>query len=69
MEGGGGGLRDGDDDEEVDPWCVEMVVRKIHADLVQGLSLAFIDRHGVAELYGKLSSFEDERKVGIFMDE
>ncbi|GJS60622.1 hypothetical protein Tco_0655406 [Tanacetum coccineum] len=43
--------------------------RKMHADLVQGLSLAFVDRHGVAELYGKLSSFEDERDVGIFMDE
>ncbi|GKB38572.1 hypothetical protein Tco_0883514 [Tanacetum coccineum] len=42
---------------------------KMHADLVQGLSLAFVDRHGVAELYGKLSSFEDERDVGIFMDE
>ncbi|GJU13750.1 hypothetical protein Tco_1136146 [Tanacetum coccineum] len=36
---------------------------------VVGLSLAFTDRHGITELYGKLSSFKYERKVGIFMNE
>ncbi|GKF33789.1 hypothetical protein Tco_0106989 [Tanacetum coccineum] len=42
---------------------------KIHADLVQRLSLAFVDRYGVAEFYGKRSTFENEREIGILVDE
>ncbi|GJW60234.1 hypothetical protein Tco_0109569 [Tanacetum coccineum] len=46
-----------------------LMAREVHPVLnVNRLSLAFIDCHGVAELYQKLSSFEDKREIGISVD-